>query len=150
MFLASNLMQYWCILVWNCSLELEHFPVCFVSGNLGMGWPCGEPQRHNVTRWSVPQGHGGGVERLSWFRGGGPPPPCGGVRRRSEDRWGVPQEHWEFRFQWTALCCCCLLFALCSDYCWIVLLGILPWFWSIYPCLLLGNYYLILEIDSCL
>jgi len=56
----------------------------------------------------------------------------------------------EIRFQWlfcdVVVCC----FSFVSDYCWIVLLGILPCFWSIYSCLLLGNYTISWSIDSCL
>jgi len=131
------------------------FMSAFGSGIWEVGWSCGELRRHNVTRQCDPQGGSGRLRRRRVIRRGRPSPSCGGDWRKGEHRECVPHGSWEFdsseQFLVVVVCC----WSLVSGYCWIVLLGILPCYWSIYSCYSLSIWCLSLEywfmssVSSC-
>jgi len=145
--LLDEILVYYDLIVYSGTI----LRVWAESGNGEWVWPCGGPQRNNVTRWGLPQGQGGGGWRTGVFRWGGPPPSCGGVRRRTVIRWCVPQGLWES----TSRDCfgnCCLIVSpfvlnIVGVFCWVFyhVFGVfihafcwvfIPCLWSIYSCLL--------------
>jgi len=133
-FWTLNWMKCWCIwsdfAFWKLYFDIWAETVLGVSGlalRNSLAAQCNPPRcSARWQRWSRAEEAGPLREAVSFSRrrpAEGSGPLCG-----SASSLGI----W---FQWTVFCCCCLLLILCSDCCWIGLLGILPCLWSIYSCL---------------